>query len=241
MLVLAISRLTVAGETPPQRWLCPALAFVAGFVDAASFVQLGGVFCAHVTGNLVVVLTDLAQLHQPRWSSIATVPVFLLAVVLVNRLARPRWNSAARARGIVLAFEATFIGLAMLLGALVGPSSRTATSALVLMLLVVAMAAQSALHRMFPDLGPSSTVMTGNLAHWMLQRSEPARRRAQGSSGQPHMAAIASFSFGCVLGAGLVKLFGLGALSLPMCILFGGSYRTLGVVRAESRVASASH
>jgi uncharacterized membrane protein YoaK (UPF0700 family) len=225
----------VAGKTSPQRWLCPALAFVAGFLDAASFVQLGGVFCAHVTGNLVVVVSELAQLHRPRWSTVATVPVFLLAVALVNRLARPRWTSAPRARGIVLAFEATFVGLATLFGTLVAPGSSTATDAVILLLLVVAMAAQSALHRMFPELGPCSTVMTGNLAHWVLKRSEPVEHKPAGSAWQQHGTVVASFSVGCVLGAGLVKQFGLGALSLPLCVLCGGSYRLLGLVRSASR------
>ena len=59
-----------------------ALAFTAGFVDASGFVGADGVFCAHVTGNFVVLAADLARhAGADEWLKLATFPIFVAAVI----------------------------------------------------------------------------------------------------------------------------------------------------------------
>src|SRR5580700_6551638 len=54
----AVKSLTITLRLPPIRstWLLPAiLSTTAGAVDVIGFLALGGLFTAHVTGNVVIV------------------------------------------------------------------------------------------------------------------------------------------------------------------------------------------
>lgn len=48
-----------------RRVLPILLCFNAGFVDTAGFVALGGLFSAHVTGNIATFSAAVAQGHGP--------------------------------------------------------------------------------------------------------------------------------------------------------------------------------
>jgi uncharacterized membrane protein YoaK (UPF0700 family) len=219
-----------------QRWLCPALAFVAGFVDTATFVRAGGVFCAHVTGNIVMLASDLASGHWSSWLSLATIPVFVVSVAIVCRLGRAHGahgENPERVRNAVFAFEGAFIGFAASLGALAEPGNG-AIHTLIVLSLVAAMAAQTALHRLLPGLGTCTTVMTGNIAQWMLDWSEgPLPRPSRARDSAPQTASqsglvLLLFITGCLVGVTTVKLLGLGMLAIPMCVLLATSIRLRG-------------
>src|ERR1700685_2230120 len=62
------------------------LSIVAGSVDVISFLGLGGLFAAHITGNLVVLAAHVATGRAASLASILSVPVFI-AVVGLTRLA----------------------------------------------------------------------------------------------------------------------------------------------------------
>jgi uncharacterized membrane protein YoaK (UPF0700 family) len=62
------------------------LSVVAGSVDVISFLGLGGLFAAHITGNLVVLAAHVATGRAASLASILSVPVFI-AVLGLTRLA----------------------------------------------------------------------------------------------------------------------------------------------------------
>ncbi len=67
------------------RLVIVMLAFVAGWVDAGSFVGLDHVMAAHITGNLVILAGAIATgFHDTDLLKIAILPVFFVAVMLMT-------------------------------------------------------------------------------------------------------------------------------------------------------------
>ena len=60
------------------------LAFTAGFVDAAAFIALTGLFTAHVTGNFVLIGAELMSTSSGVIAKLLALPVFILAVALTR-------------------------------------------------------------------------------------------------------------------------------------------------------------
>ena len=69
------------------KMLPAVLSVIAGSVDAISFLGLGDLFTAHVTGNLVVLVAHLATGSRAPVASILSVPVFVAALGLTRLLA----------------------------------------------------------------------------------------------------------------------------------------------------------
>src|SRR5580704_1373002 len=107
---------------PPQPLLVSfgALTVVSGFVDAVSYLGLGHVFTANMTGN--VVLIGFAVAGAPGFSiaaSLCALGTFLAGAVVGGRLARD--VSPPRTLLLVaLTFEATFTAVAAVVTAAVG-------------------------------------------------------------------------------------------------------------------------
>ncbi|MET0389097.1 MAG: YoaK family protein [Polyangiales bacterium] len=194
-----------------------ALAFVAGFLDAATFVRGGGVFCAHVTGNLIVVAATWIAGGRVGWLSAAPLITFLVGVIAVARLdALVARRDASRARCVVLALEASLIALAAALGCM---GRDGALRHWIVACLVLAMAAQTTLQRLRPEIGTATTVMTGNLAQCLVDLF--AERSRGTGSGAPHAQVVFLFVLGCLLGAASVSTLGFGALLMPLSVLLG--------------------
>ena len=73
------------------------LSFVAGYVDVVGFIALFGLFTAHVTGNFILIGSELV--HPEKTLAIAkllALPVFI-AVVVLTRLAVLREEKRGRA------------------------------------------------------------------------------------------------------------------------------------------------
>jgi uncharacterized membrane protein YoaK (UPF0700 family) len=65
------------------------LCFVAGYVDAVGYTELGGVFAANMTGNSVLLAIAAARGEWPRAASYAlTLFVFLLGAIVASALRR---------------------------------------------------------------------------------------------------------------------------------------------------------
>ena len=94
------------------KMLPAVLSVIAGSVDAISFLGLGGLFTAHVTGNLVVLVAHLATgsrapcLRKPdrQWPSVAIVSrnVCQRDFMLQARWLITRWLLAASFAGMDL-------------------------------------------------------------------------------------------------------------------------------------------
>jgi uncharacterized membrane protein YoaK (UPF0700 family) len=203
------------------------LAFLSGFVDAAVFVHMGGLFVAHVTGNFVLLGATLAGMgagtgHGGHGGSAAlqliSFPIFFAAVMLAaaiaGRFAEPR-------RTLALLWIATLLTLGTGLTALAGPG----TDPVLAMILVVAMGILNAAQRLDGGLGAPFTVMTGNVTGVAIAAAQGLRLAPAPSIAPKPQATrtllllVIGFGVGCALGAVAQAWWGLGAMVAPALLL----------------------
>lgn len=210
----------VGGAAPVSVSLPPILAFVVGFVDTVVFVHMGGLFVAHVTGNVVLLGATAAGASIGGGHGfvvmlqLATFPVFVLAAATAAAIAS---RSGTRAVGHLLWSAAALLALATGLVAL-GAEGDASVS----LITVAAMGLMNAAHRLEPDFGPPFTVMTGNVTGLSVALAQglglaPALPRAKGS--RVLWALLSGFALGAALGALLVGRIGLVCLAAPTLLL----------------------
>src|SRR5713226_1198784 len=68
------------------KLLPTVLSVIAGSVDAIGFLGLGGLFTAHVTGNLVILAAHLVSGGEAPVAPMLSVPVFMVALGLTRLL-----------------------------------------------------------------------------------------------------------------------------------------------------------
>ncbi|RKI04691.1 YoaK family protein [Corallococcus sp. AB038B] len=198
-----------SSPSSPSVWVPAALAFVAGYADAVTFVGAGGIFCAHVTGNFVVLAADLARnANADEWLKLSTFPIFVLSVFLATHL-HVRVERSAR---MLLLLQAVAFGLAAGVPLLV---KGTAAHQLVVVFAVIAMGIQNAMHRVAPSLGPMTTVMTGNVTQWFVEQVVPATPENAGKHRSLGFIILA-FALGCLGGAFGVQHLGFAAFLAPL-------------------------
>ena len=200
------------------------LSIIAGSVDAISFLGLGGLFTAHVTGNLVVLVAHLATGSRAPVANILSVPVFVVALGLTRLLSgvleRIGFASLRPLLLLQLLLLVGFLALCASAGARVDPHATRAI--LAGMFGVSAMAVQNALVQISLKDVPSTAVMTTNITHFMMdigevlfgrKLSDVAKARARAMLTWP---AIIGFAIGCGLGATCEAAIGLTSLALPV-------------------------
>src|SRR5712672_3458865 len=205
------------------KLLPTVLSVIAGSVDAIGFLGLGGLFTAHVTGNLVILAAHLARGGKAPVAPMLSVPVFVAALGLTRLLA-----SALERIGFASLRPLLLLQLLLLVGFLVlcvsaGPRIDPNTTIAILggMLGVSAMAVQNALVQISLQGAPSTAVMTTNITRFMMDVGDvmlgrrpadvaKARDRAMGT-----WPAIVGFAVGCGLGATCEAAIGLLSLTLP--------------------------
>jgi uncharacterized membrane protein YoaK (UPF0700 family) len=204
--------------------LLPALlSLIAGSVDAIGFLGLGGLFTAHVTGNLVILAAHLASGEAAAVAPMLSVPVFMLALGLTRLLAGGLESIGRASFGPLLLLQllllAGFLGLCVATGPHVNPDAPIAI--LAGMLGVSAMAVQNALVQIALKGAPSTAVMTTNITRFMMDAgemllghdaAEVAKARSRAERTWP---AILGFAAGCGLGAACEAAIGLTSLALP--------------------------
>ena len=208
------------------RMLPVVLSVIAGSVDAISFLGLGGLFTAHVTGNLVVFVAHLAAGSHAPVANILSVPVFVAALGLARLLAGAldRLGLASLRPLLVLQLSllAGFCALCASSGASVDPRATKAICAG--MLGVSAMAVQNALVQISLNGVPSTAVMTTNITRFVMdigelmlgrKPSDVARARDRAMLTWP---SIVGFAVGCGLGATCEGVIGLRSLALPLVL-----------------------
>jgi uncharacterized membrane protein YoaK (UPF0700 family) len=209
------------------RLLPAVLSTTAGAMDVIGFLALGGLFTAHITGNLCVLAAHYVTGAFSEVGPLLSVPVFIAvlgAVTLASGAAEKAGHSPRRA---LLVLQAVLLAGCLGLGAGLGPFSDadSPTAVLVGMLAVAAMAAQNALAKLALPGAPSTAVMTTNVTQLAVDlatlargRREPddlarARRRAGVT-----FPCVVGFVGGCAAGAVLEVYFGLWALALPVIL-----------------------
>jgi uncharacterized membrane protein YoaK (UPF0700 family) len=207
-----------------MKLLPTVLSLVAGSVDVISFLGLGGLFTAHITGNLVILAAHLVTGGRAELAPILSVPVFV-AVLGLTRLLASGLEAIGLASlqpllGLQLLLLTCFLALCAAADPVIDPSAPNGIIAG--MLGVAAMAVQNALVQISLRGAPATAVMTTNITRFtmdigtVLLGRDPrdiagARNRAKRA-----WPAIVGFAVGCGLGAVCEAMFGLRSLELPV-------------------------
>ena len=234
-----IATATTIKPAAEQRLQPVALAFTAGFVDTLGFVALFYFFTAHVTGNFVVLASALTQPLRGLAAKVLALPVFIIAVAAVRLYGRSLDRRGVTATPRLLAMEAIFLAMFMVLGQLAMPITDGDAPMAVITALsgVVAMAVQNAASRtVFASLSPT-TVMTGNVTQLVIDSVDliagvaandaPALRARIRRFWPP----VVAFAVGAACGALGYKVGGFLSLLLPTAIVLALAIRR----PAESR------
>ena len=217
---------TVVATWPTLNWWLPAiLSTTAGAVDVIGFLVFGGLFTAHITGNLVVVAAHYVTGGFGQVGPMLAVPLFVAALGAVVLLFGGIERGKSR-RGLLVLHAvllAGCLGLGLRFGPFRNPDSPVAV--LAGMLAVAAMATQNALVKLALVKSPSTAVMTTNTTQLIvdvaaLVRSTegPAKLGETWLRARLTFLCMAGFIGGCVAGAVLELRFGVGALVLPVIL-----------------------
>jgi len=204
-------------------FLPAVLSLIAGSVDVISFLRLGGLFAAHITGNLVILAAHVVAGDEAPLALMIAVPVFIVALAVTRLLAAGlKRMHVASLRPLLLL---QFLLLAGLLAVCVSGGSRfdlnAATATVAGMLGVSAMAVQNALVQISLKGAPSTAVMTTNITRFVMDLGEVLLGRSPddgvkaGERARRTGRLIASFVVGCGLGAGCQAVAGPWSLAVP--------------------------
>jgi uncharacterized membrane protein YoaK (UPF0700 family) len=209
-------------------WLLTAvLSVTAGAVDVIGFLALGGLFTAHITGNVVVLAAHYATGGFSEVGPLLAVPVFIVVLGVVTLASETIEGAGYSSRRALLVLQAALLAGCLGLGVGLGPfaNADSPTAVLVGMLAVAAMATQNALVKLTLPGVPSTAVMTTNTTQLTVDlatllrnrgnRDDLARARRRAGATFP---SIVGFVVGCAAGAVLEVHCGLRALGLPVIL-----------------------
>jgi uncharacterized membrane protein YoaK (UPF0700 family) len=213
---------------PPdfQRMLVFLLSFVAGYVDACTFLALFGLFVAQVTGSFVIAGTAPVA-HQTGFLLKAlAIPAFMVAAVAATVLVATMRTTGRTGWPWVLGLEAILLIAFLWLGLTNSPlRSPDAPAALMAGLCgLAAMGVQSASVRLLAHGAPSTNVMTTNTTQFAIDATQLLLARFRVATGaelyrRPELEkakqrlvetarVMIGFFAGVVLGALAFRLFG---------------------------------
>jgi uncharacterized membrane protein YoaK (UPF0700 family) len=194
-----------------------------GYVDAAGFLALHGLFTTHVTGNFVTLGAALVLGTSGAITKLIALPMFCLMVVATRLASGVLAGSRLPALRTLLACQLTLLLVGAVLAIHLGPfdSGDGWPALLTGMALVAAMAIQNATHRIYMSTSPPSTIMTGNTTQIMIDladllRGVPAEARIAIHARLARMtSAIVAFAAGCAVAALLYAKQGVWCFALP--------------------------
>ncbi|HEY2530808.1 MAG TPA: DUF1275 family protein [Xanthobacteraceae bacterium] len=212
-----------AGSALGVPLLTGVLSLTAGSMDVIGFLGLGGLFTAHITGNLVMLGAQLVSGGAAQMSAILSVPVFMLVLCLARLLAGgfEAFGLDSLRPLLLMQFLLLSGSLAICIAAGPGIDPNAAIVIVAGMLGVSAMAVQNALVQISLHGVPATAVVTTNIARFttdigtILLRAKRNEAVAAAKRASRIWPSIAGFVAGCGLGAVCEARFGLDALALP--------------------------
>lgn len=207
-----------------ERRLPPLLSAIAGMVDVIGYLSLG-LFTAHITGNLVVIAALLVRGGPPNMAQVLAVPVFVVAVAIVWRVAKALERRGSALVRPLLLIQFLLLTCTLIFSVIYNPAANPhgLKAGVAAMIAVSAMGCQFALLRLAMPGAPSTAVMTGNLTNTtlslldMLSRTQPLTEGASERL-KKDSTAIVGFFLGCMAGAGAVSLLGDWAWAPPVVL-----------------------
>jgi uncharacterized membrane protein YoaK (UPF0700 family) len=222
------------GETPAtgrSRHLLLTLTLVTGLVDATSYLKLGHVFVANMTGNVVFLGFGLAGAGGISvWASLTAIASFLVGSVTGGRIGA-RWSSdRGRHLAVTTATELLFVVGALVVAAFSTHHLGTGSRYAVIVLLAIAMGVQNATARKLavPDLTTTVLTMTltGVASDSKLAGGRSSRLGRRGLS-------VAAMLLGALIGGALVlNVDNPAPLALATALLAVISFATYRASRA---------
>jgi uncharacterized membrane protein YoaK (UPF0700 family) len=205
-----------------------ALTVTTGIVDAVSYLGLGHVFTANMTGNVVLLGFGLANAGGlPVVAPLISLGAFLLGAGVGGRIAA----SVAERRNphhlsVALAAEALLLACAAVLAAVLTVTIGSPSAYTIIALVAVAMGVRNATVRKLavPDL--TTTVLTLTLTGLAADPAAGAPKNSRRRAG-----AVAALLIGALIGALLQRQ----SLALPLAVAAGTAAATLVGFLAASR------
>ncbi|MFC3651151.1 YoaK family protein [Dyella humi] len=199
------------------------LSFNAGYIDAAGFLALHGLFTAHVTGNFVTLGAAVVYRSSGTVAKILAIPVFCAVVVCARLLHYKLENLGKPVLRTLFLVELVLLIVGAWLAWVLGPfpDADNIGTVAVGMIFVTAMALQNAVHRVHLSYAPPSTLMTGTTTQIMLDLAD----KWHGGLDEEQASAINSrivrfsvnvavFAFGCGCGALLFAIVSVKCFAL---------------------------
>jgi uncharacterized membrane protein YoaK (UPF0700 family) len=211
-----------------------ALTFTTGVVDAVSYLGLGHVFTANMTGNVVLLGFGIAGGNGlPVLAPLVSLAAFLLGSLGGGGLAVALGEQRPKHVSTALGIEVALVGAAAIVTTLVDVDPGTVAAGVVILLLAFAMGVRNATVRRLgvPDL--TTTVLTMTLTG-LAADSRPAGGTGAGSARR--IAGVVAMLVGALVGALLLKT------SITLTLLVGAALAAVSwlvYVPAALRVASA--
>ena len=188
------------GPLPPLLLL---LTVVTGLVDATSYLKLGHVFVANMTGNVVFLGFGIAGAGGISvWASLAALGAFLLGGLTGGRIGAHSSGNRGRQLNMGTSTQLLLVSGALVIAALsdhqVGGTSRYA----MIVLLAVAMGIQNAVARRLGVADLTTTVLTMTLTGIA---ADAALAGGQGSKIARRALSVAAMLLGALIGGLLVE------------------------------------
>lgn len=203
------------GPLPP---LLLVLTVASGLVDAVSYMALGHVFVANMTGNVIFLGFALAGDDDlSARASLVAIAAFLLGAVAGGRLGARFAGHRARLLAAATAVETAPVAVTVVVAAVLDAAATSGVRYTLIVSLALAMGLQNAVVRRLgvPDL--TTTVLTRTLAG-LAADSTPAGGAAPHSGRR--VLSVAALFLGALLGAALVLGVRLvAALALALVLL----------------------
>jgi uncharacterized membrane protein YoaK (UPF0700 family) len=203
---LTDARLTLAPPRDSKEGLLPpllvALTAVTGLVDAFSYLVLGHVFVANMTGNVVFfafALAGVGGFSVP--ASLVAIGCFALGASAAGRLGRSLAGRRELLLGVTAAIQAVLVGAAVIMAALTTPPVPAGLRYALIVALAATMGAQNATARKLavPDL--TTTVLTLTIVG---VAADHALAGATGARVARRLISVLAMLLGALVGAVLV-------------------------------------
>jgi uncharacterized membrane protein YoaK (UPF0700 family) len=194
-----------------------------GYVDAAGFLALHGLFTTHVTGNFVTLGATLVLGTSGALAKVLALPMFCVVVLAVRLLSVTLVAKEIPALRTILGIKLLLLTTGAVLAIRFGPFDSGDGWAAVLtgLVLVAAMAIQNAIHRIHMGALPPTTIMTGNTIQIMidladLMRGVPVDSRPAIRLRLSRMSAgVTAFAIGCAAAALIYAKLGIWCFAIP--------------------------
>ncbi len=145
------------------------MAAISGFSDVFGFVGLDHLFTAHITGNIVIIISFILENSPGIVSKIIAIPVFIIFAFIISSVIETQ-GMTRRSLLFWLSLEIILFITLLICGLYFIPMLSISSKYFIIisMLPVCAMAIHNTLLRTYMSTFPPCTVMTGNLTQFVV-------------------------------------------------------------------------